>query len=53
MACMRRRTQENSSHGWATQAGKGCVAINTLADVDMTILSKLVASAAAKKGREG
>lgn len=36
------------------KTGKGCVYINTLADVDMTILSKLVASAAAqKKGREG
>ena len=36
------------------KTGKGCVYINTLADVDVTILSKLVASAAAqKKGREG
>jgi tetratricopeptide (TPR) repeat protein len=34
------------------KAGKGCVYINTLADVDMTVLAKLVASAAAqKKGR--
>jgi Domain of unknown function (DU1801) len=36
------------------KAGKGCVYIKTLADVDMTVLAKLVASAAAqKKGRDG
>jgi hypothetical protein len=36
------------------KTGKGCVYINTLADVDMTVLAKLVASAAAqKKGRAG
>lgn len=38
------------------KAGKGCVYIGTLADVDMTVLAKLVASAAAqkqKKSRDG
>ena len=36
------------------KTGKGCVYINTLADVDMTVLAKLVASAAAqKKSRAG
>ncbi len=36
------------------KAGKGCVYIDALADVDMTVLAKLVASAAAqKKGRAG
>ncbi len=35
------------------KTGKGCVYINALADVDVTVLAKLVASAAQKKGREG
>ena len=33
------------------RAGKGCVYIKTLADVDLKVLARLVASAAAKKGR--
>jgi hypothetical protein len=34
------------------KTGKGCVYINTLADVDSTVLAKLVASAAAAKGEQ-
>jgi hypothetical protein len=34
------------------KAGKGCVYIKTLADVDQTVLSKLVASAAVQKKRQ-
>ena len=33
------------------KAGKGCVYIRTLADVDLKVLAKLVASAAAEKKR--
>ena len=32
------------------RAGKGCVYIKTLADVDLTVLARLVASAASRKG---
>jgi hypothetical protein len=34
------------------KAGKGCVYIKTLADVDLKVLAKLVASAAAEKSRQ-
>jgi hypothetical protein len=34
------------------KAGKGCVYIKTLADVDLKVLAKLVASAAAQKKRQ-
>ena len=34
------------------KAGKGCVYIKTLADVDLTVLAKLVANAAAEKTRQ-
>ena len=34
------------------QTGKGCVYIKTLADVDVTVLAQLVASAAAEKQRQ-
>ncbi len=34
------------------KAGKGCVYIKTLADVDLSVLSKLVSSAAAEKKRQ-
>ena len=34
------------------KAGKGCLYIKTLADVDLNVLAKLVASAAAEKKRE-
>lgn len=34
------------------KAGKGCVYIKTLADVDLKVLAKLVASAAAEKRRQ-
>ena len=34
------------------KAGKGCVYIRTLADVDQKVLAELVASAAAEKSRE-
>ena len=34
------------------KAGKGCVYIRTLADVDLKVLAKLVASAATEKKRE-
>ena len=55
MACMRRQTLEKLlARLGKHKTGKGCVYINTLADVDMTVLAKLVASVAAqKKGRAG
>jgi len=34
------------------KAGKGCVYIKSLADVDQRVLAKLVASAAAEKRRQ-
>lgn len=34
------------------KAGKGCVYIKTLADVDLAVLAKLVAGAAAEKARQ-
>jgi hypothetical protein len=34
------------------RAGKGCVYLKTLADVDLKVLAKLVASAAAEKKRQ-
>jgi hypothetical protein len=34
------------------KAGKGCVYIRTLADVDLKVLENLVASAAAEKRRK-
>jgi hypothetical protein len=47
-----RRNADDGARLGKHKTGKGCVYINALADVDITVLAKLVASAAPKKGGE-
>jgi len=48
-----RRNADDGARLGKHKTGKGCVDINALADVDITVVAKLVASSAQKTGREG